>query len=93
MTDEQLQQLILDKHFPEPTTAVTCVETHASWVLLTDAFAYKIKKPIQYSFLDFSTLAKRKYYTEQELTLNRRLTNGIYLEVLPIWANEKRVQI
>lgn len=93
MTDEQLQQLIIQKKFPEPTATVECVETHASWVLLTDKFAYKIKKPIQYSFLDFSTLAKRKYYTEQELQLNRRLTNGIYLEVLPVWANEKHVQI
>ena len=56
MTEEQLQQLIEQRNFPEPTKAVKRVETHASWVLLTDEFAYKLKKPIQYSFLDFSTL-------------------------------------
>ena len=60
------------------------LETHISWVLLSDAFVYKIKKPIQYSFLDFSTLAKRKYYCGREVTLNRRLTDDIYLDVQPV---------
>jgi len=93
MTEEQLQQLIEQRNFPEPTQAVSRVETHASWVLLTDEFAYKLKKPIQYSFLDFSTLEKRKQRTEEELRLNRRLTHGVYLEVLPVWANDGKVQI
>ncbi len=93
MTEEQLQQLIEQRNFPEPTKAVKRVETHASWVLLTDEFAYKLKKPIQYSFLDFSTLEKRKQRTEEELRLNRRLTDGVYLDVLPVWANADQVQI
>jgi uncharacterized protein len=64
--------------------AFRIIETHISWVLLCDRFAYKIKKPIKYSFLDFSTLQKRKYYCEREVELNRRLTSGIYLGVARI---------
>ncbi len=93
MTEAQLKLLIEQRHFPGKPDHVRCIETHASWVLLTDHFAYKLKKPIRYSFLDFSTLEKRKYYTEQELQLNRRLTTDVYLEVLPVWANEDKVQI
>lgn len=59
-------------------------ETHISWVILTEKFVYKIKKPVRFSFLDFSTVEKRKYYCEQELYLNRRLTEGMYLDVRPL---------
>lgn len=58
-------------------------ETHISWVILTKKFAFKIKKQMQYSFLNFSTLAKRKYYCERELMLNSRFSN-IYKGVLPV---------
>jgi len=60
------------------------LETHISWVILTGEFAYKIKKPVNFGFLDFSTLEKRRGFCEQEIRLNRRLTSGIYLEVVPI---------
>lgn len=60
------------------------IETHISWVILAGAFAYKIKKPIRFSFLDFSTLNKRKYYCERELTLNQRLAPQMYLQVIPV---------
>ncbi|PHN01702.1 phosphotransferase [Flavilitoribacter nigricans] len=60
------------------------VETHISWVLLTDKNVYKIKKPVDYTFLNFSTLEKRKFYCDRELFLNRRLTDGVYLDVVPI---------
>ncbi len=59
------------------------VETHISWVILTKQFAFKIKKKMQYSFLNFSSLDKRKFYCERELLLNRRFSD-IYKEVLPI---------
>lgn len=59
-------------------------DTHISWLLITEKHVYKIKKPVQYSFLDFSTLDKRKYYCEEELRLNRRLTKGIYLQVCEV---------
>ena len=59
------------------------VETHISWVLLGD-FVYKIKKPVKFSFLDFSTLEKRKFLCEEEVRLNRRLAPDVYLGVVPV---------
>jgi len=70
--------------YPHPVQDVELIETHISWVLLAGEFAYKIKKPVDFGFLDFSTLDKRRYYCEEELRLNRRLAPSIYLEVLPI---------
>ena len=67
------------------------IETHISWVILTEVYAYKIKKPIKYSFLDYDDLTRRKYYCEQEVQLNRRLTDGIYLGVIPVFG-KKSVQ-
>ena len=60
------------------------LETHISHVLLTGAFAYKIKKPVNLGFLDFTSLADRKFYCEQELRLNRRLAPAIYVDVVAI---------
>lgn len=62
----------------------TLIETHISWVLLAGEWAYKIKKPVRLSFLDFSTLAARKRYCDEELRLNRRLAPALYLDVVPI---------
>ena len=59
-------------------------QTHISYVIMTDEFVYKIKKPVKFSFLDFSTLQKRKYYCEKELELNKRLSPDVYLEVIEI---------
>lgn len=60
------------------------VETHISWVLLTGSLAYKIKKPVDLGFLDFSTLEKRRHYCEEEVRLNRRLAPELYLGVARI---------
>ena len=60
------------------------IETHISQVLLTGDFAYKIKKPMDFGFLDFSTLARRKHFCEEELRLNKRLAAPLYLKVIPI---------
>ncbi len=65
-------------------TAVRIVETHISWVLLTGQYAYKIKKPVNFGFLDFSTLEKRRFFCYEELRLNRRLAPDLYLDVVPI---------
>lgn len=65
-------------------TSVRLIETHISWVLLTGQFAYKIKKPVNFGFLDFSTLDKRRYYCYEELRLNQRLAKDWYLGVVPI---------
>lgn len=70
--------------YDHPVQEIRLVETHISWVILTGEFAYKIKKPVDLGFLDFSTLDKRRFYCEEELRLNRRLAPEIYLDVVPI---------
>lgn len=60
------------------------IETHISWVLLSGSFAYKLKKPVNFGFLDFSTLALRKKYCEEELRLNGRLAPQLYLRTAAI---------
>jgi aminoglycoside phosphotransferase family enzyme len=60
------------------------IETHISWVILCDQLVYKVKKPLHLHFLDFSTMEKREFYCHRELTLNRRLAEDIYLEVVPV---------
>lgn len=70
--------------FDHPVSEFRVIETHISQVLLTGDYAYKIKKPMDFGFLDFSTLARRKHFCEEELRLNRRLAEELYLEVVPI---------
>ncbi len=60
------------------------IETHISWVLLAGRYAYKIKKPVDLGFLDFSTLALRQHFCEEEVRLNRRLAPEIYRDVVAI---------
>ena len=86
MTREQLNKLIDAGEFPEATSCRELIETHISWVIICDQYVYKIKRPIQYSFLDFSTATLRKYFCEKELELNKRFAKNIYLEVLPIYV-------
>ncbi|HEX5037845.1 MAG TPA: AAA family ATPase [bacterium] len=64
------------------------IETHISWILLTGPFAYKIKKPVNLGFCDFTTLEKRKFYCEEELRLNRRLAPELYVEIVPVTGTE-----
>ncbi len=64
--------------YPDRPARVEAVETHMSWVFLTGAFAYKLKKPVRHPFLDFSTLAARRRYCGLELRLNRRLAPEVY---------------
>lgn len=70
--------------YDHPVEQLEVIETHISWVLLTGPYAYKIKKPLDLGFLDFSTLDKRRFYCEEELRLNRRLAPDLYLKVVAI---------
>ena len=88
MTKEQINKLVSEGVFPGDNGKRTLIETHISWVIVCDHFVYKIKKPVHYSFLDFSTLELRKHFCEREIELNKRLTEGIYLDVQPIYENE-----
>ena len=71
--------------YPDGVARVELVQTHISWVLLAGDFAYKIKKPVKLSFLDFSTLALRQKYCQEELRLNRRFAPELYLDVVGIY--------
>jgi aminoglycoside phosphotransferase family enzyme len=70
--------------FQERTYRVEAIETHMSWVFLTDRHAYKLKKPVCYDFLDFSTIDARHYYCQEEVRLNRRLAAGVYLGIVKL---------
>jgi len=89
MTDQHIHQLIELGGLPNTDAECELISTHISWVILTDAFAYKIKKPVHFSFLNFSTLEARKYYCEQELLLNRRLAPDMYLDIQPVYLGAK----
>ncbi len=84
-TDNLLIQAMQQPAFYNyPVASVELIETHISWVLLTGTYAYKIKKPVDFGFLNFTTLEKRKFYCEEELRLNGRLAPDIYLDVIAI---------
>ncbi|NNG14343.1 MAG: phosphotransferase, partial [Gammaproteobacteria bacterium] len=86
--NEQQSALIISMMKPElyghPVEECQLIETHISWVILTGPYAYKIKKPVNLGFLDFSTLEKRHFCCDEEVRLNSRLAAEIYLEVMPI---------
>lgn len=85
-----LAALLDPERYPYPVEQVEWVETHGAWVLLAGEFAYKIKKPVQFPFMDFSTLARRQQACNTEIRVNRRFQShdkpatGLYLGVLPI---------
>ncbi|MFA9459293.1 AAA family ATPase [Thiohalorhabdus sp. Cl-TMA] len=79
-----IRALLDPSRYPHPVTSVEVVETHISYVLLTGDYAYKIKKPLDLGFLDFSTLDKRLQACREELRLNRRTAPELYLDVVPI---------
>ena len=80
-----IQQMLEPGFYPHGVTEpVRLIQTHISFVLLTGDYTYKIKKPVDFGFLDYSTLEKRHHLCTQELQMNRRTAPEIYLEVLPI---------
>jgi aminoglycoside phosphotransferase family enzyme/predicted kinase len=70
--------------YDHPTAGICLIQTHISWVILTGPYAYKVKKPVNFGFLDFSSLEKRHRMCLKELELNRRLAPELYLDVLPV---------
>jgi aminoglycoside phosphotransferase family enzyme/predicted kinase len=76
--------------YPHAVSAIEQRDTHISKVFLTGDFAYKVKKPVDLEFLDFTTLDKRLHFCRQELILNRRLAPQVYLDVLPITLKDGR---
>ncbi len=70
--------------YPQEPGKIELIQTHISFVFLTKNYVYKIKKAVNFGFLNFSTLEKRRFFCERELELNRRLCPDIYLEVVSI---------
>lgn len=88
-----VKNLLSSKIYDHPAPHLELIETHVSWVILTGKYAYKIKKPVNFEFLDFSTLEKRKYYCEEELRLGKQFAPEIYLSVIPITGTCEHPQI
>jgi aminoglycoside phosphotransferase family enzyme len=82
--DDKVAFLKRRNAYPEQTRQVESVETHMSWVFLTDQYAYKLKKPIRYDVLDFSRIELRRRSCHRELRLNRRLAPQVYIDVVPL---------
>lgn len=79
--------------YDHPVNEFELIETHCAWVLLTGDYAYKIKKPLDLGFLDFSTLEKRRHVCEEEIRLNRRLAKELYLGVVAITGSLDHPQL
>jgi hypothetical protein len=79
-----IQALLDPAAYPEPTRQVALRQTQMSYVFLTDGYAYKIKKPVDFGFLDYTTLEKRLACCRKEVELNRRLCPHAYLDVVPV---------
>lgn len=81
--------LLKTESYPEETSKIELIQTHISFVFVTDNFVYKVKKAVNFGFLDFSTLENRHLYCQKELEINKRLCPKIYLEVVPLNQKNK----
>jgi aminoglycoside phosphotransferase family enzyme/predicted kinase len=94
---DHLSRIIADlsrpEAYPDPVDVVELEETHASAVFLAGDYVYKVKKPVDFGFLDFSTLERRRFFTEEEVRLNQRLTHDVYLGVVPLVEVGGRLQL
>ncbi len=84
MSQTLLQTLQNPALYDHPVSEFTLMETHISWVLLTGDYVYKIKKPVDFGFLDYSSLEQRAHFCAEEVRLNRRLAPNLYLDVIPV---------
>ena len=89
----QLSSLLKPQAYPHPVAAVQLVETHISWVLLTGELAYKIKRPVHYSFVDLRSPERRAFFCAEELRLNRRFAPELYVDVCEIAASHGEARI
>ncbi|MHB1871766.1 MAG: bifunctional aminoglycoside phosphotransferase/ATP-binding protein [Steroidobacteraceae bacterium] len=90
---QELAGLLAAAAYPHPADPISLVETPISWVLLAGDFAYKIKRPVRYPFVDQRDAVRRQRLCEDELRLNQRFAPQLYLEVCPIVADHGRVSV
>lgn len=93
MDSAEVRNLLRPEAFPHAVGELRLIETHISWVVLTGDYAYKIKKPVEMGFLDFSTLEYREHYCREELRLNRRLAPELYLDVVAITRRDGQTAV
>ncbi|RJS83943.1 kinase, partial [Candidatus Bathyarchaeota archaeon] len=93
MQDEVVKALLKPESYDEKPRSIRLMQTHISFIFLTDKYVYKVKKAVNLGFLDFTTLEKRRYYCERELELNKRLCGDMYLEVVPINKSDNFIKI
>ncbi|RNC65284.1 MAG: kinase [Desulfuromonadales bacterium] len=84
MEQRLLRSLLNASAYPDHTESVELIQTHVSYIFLTDRYVYKVKKPVDFGFLNFSTLDRRRFYCDEEVRLNRRLCPDIYLGVAQV---------
>ncbi len=87
-TPDLIHLLCLPQSYPHSVEVITTIETHISVVFLTGPYAYKLKKPVDFGFLNFSTLKRRKQYCGLELQLNQRYSPQLYLEVVAVYLDQ-----
>lgn len=96
--NNSIQQTLIDalresSLYPHSAEHWQLIETHISWIVLSGAYAYKIKKPLDLGFIDCTTLDRRKFFCEEELRLNSRLAPELYLAVVPITGTAQKPQL
>jgi aminoglycoside phosphotransferase family enzyme/predicted kinase len=91
--DRLIEGLADPAAYPEPVAGVEVRQTHISVVFLAGGHAYKVKKPVNLGFLDFSTLARRRHFCAEEVRLNRRLAPAVYRGVVPVTRSGGRVRM
>jgi aminoglycoside phosphotransferase family enzyme/predicted kinase len=90
---EHLRNLLTPAAYPHPVEAIELVETHVSWVLLTGSYAYKIKRPVHYAFIDLRSMERRAFFCMEELRLNRRFAADLYVDVCRVTLHEGGARI
>ncbi len=88
-----IEALLSPSAYPHPVERVELIQTHISYALLAGEYVYKVKKPVDLGFLDYSTLEKRRLYCEEEVRLNRRLCSDAYLGVVEVAVKDDRVSL
>ncbi|HKI86201.1 MAG TPA: hypothetical protein VKA53_05610, partial [Thermoanaerobaculia bacterium] len=87
--DSKVAFLASPQSYPERPWRVEAIQTHMSWIFLTEHHAFKLKKPVSYDYLDFSTLEARHRWCREEVRINRRLAPGVYLTTIPLTVGEE----
>jgi aminoglycoside phosphotransferase family enzyme/predicted kinase len=88
-----IDDLLVAAAYPHPIADLQVKETHVSWVVLTGPFAYKIKKPVHYDFIDASTLERRRFLCDEEIRLNRRFAPDLYAGLVAITRDNGRLSV